>query len=306
MNWTVLKSLNEIYNSGRTRKKVSLEKDSTIDHLLDTRELKESGKYLIEGAGFQDYYKKRHLKNFDTYLYFLETNDILKPQLRFQEEDILILIDLKERMDSDQLTEIRDQIVEYEESVRGVSSMFFKNEKYLVGKDSLIKAVKKVLNITILADDKDQQYVYVLACEKPKLIVLCENLDFLKRPSRPRKHNIELWYAGGRNITKLQYSNTKNLPIYYSCDWDFDGLDIYENVQRIFPDIKLLTPNANSKSITETEHKSHWKLRNNPSALSGLTVKIYNEHQLKLIEYLIRTNHWIIEEDNNLIDMIIT
>ena len=56
--------------------------------------------------------------------------------------------------------------------------MFFKNEKYLLGKEALINAVKLLLDIDELADDKDLQYKYVLECNSPKCIVLCENIDF--------------------------------------------------------------------------------------------------------------------------------
>jgi len=151
---------------------------------------------------------------------------------------------------------------------------------------------------------KDQQYIYVLKCKKPKCIVLCENLDFLKKPTRPRKYNIELWYAGGRNISKLVYSETRELPVYYSCDWDYDGLDIFQEVKKIFPQIKLLTPNAQSKNIIESEHKSLWKISENPCNLSGLNHLDYTLTQKAIIRRLIKKNHWITEEDNDLIKMV--
>ncbi|MDR5591658.1 hypothetical protein [Christiangramia sp. SM2212] len=306
MNWTVLKSLNEIYLSGKTKNKASLKKDAEIEHLLNTRELISLGKNVNKGRGFDDYYEKHHLQDFKDYFTFLEENELIKPQLRFAEEDIKILMDIKTRMDSGELLEIRAQMIEYEESIRGVSSMFFKNEKYLLGKNALIDAVKYVLNISELADDKDQQYIYALKCNKPKCIVLCENLDFLKRPTRPRKYNIELWYAGGRNISKLIFSETRDLPIYYSCDWDYDGLDIFQDVKEIFPQIKLLTPNAQSKDIVKSEHNSLWKTPQKASILSGLNFTDYSLNQQTIIKTLIEQNHWITEEDNDLIEMVET
>jgi len=304
MNWTVLKSLDEIYRSGQTKNKASLKKDAKIEHLLETKELVTAGKYLNKGYRFDAYYEKYHLENFEDYIIFLEENELMKPQLRFAEEDIKILMDIKTRMDSGELFEIRAQIIEYEESIRGVSSMFFKNEKYLLGKNALVNAVKYVLNISELADDKDQQYIYALKCHEPKCIVLCENLDFLKKPSRPRKHNIELWYAGGRNIAKLTYSQTRDLPIYYSCDWDYDGLDIFQEVKEIFTEIILLTPNAPSKDIVDSEHKSLWKNPESLSHLSGLNLLDYSTTQKEIIKRLIENNHWITEEDNDLIKMV--
>ncbi|MDX8554440.1 hypothetical protein MK851_12510 [Tenacibaculum sp. 1B UA] len=37
---------------------------------------------------------------------------------------------------------------------------------------------------------------------------------------------MELWYAGGKNVKKMDYGDTRGLPVYYSCDWDYDGLFI--------------------------------------------------------------------------------
>ena len=55
MNWTVLKSLDEIYRSGQTKNKASLKKDAKIEHLLETKELVTAGKYLNKGYRFDAY-----------------------------------------------------------------------------------------------------------------------------------------------------------------------------------------------------------------------------------------------------------
>src|SRR5690606_7796446 len=189
-------------------------------------------------------------------------------------------------------------IIKKEATVRIVSLMFFKSEKYLLGKGALINAVKTLLEIDELADDKDLQYKYVLECNNPKRIVLCENIDFLKRPTLARANNIELWYVGGKNVTKLDYADTRGLPIYYSCDWDFDGLFIiYPLVKEKAPSIQLLTPNGIPKGILETEHNSKWediKDRNINSLLTSGQLHVMNE--------LIKLNQWIIEESNDLLN----
>ena len=191
---------------------------------------------------------------------FLSDNELLKPQLRFEESDIQILIGIKEDMDNGNLEPLREQIIKNEATVRIVSLMFFKNEKYLLGKEALINTVKLLLDIEELADDKDLQYKYVLECNDPNYIILCENIDFLKRPTLARANNIELWYVGGKNVTKLDYADTRSLPIYYSCDWDFDGLFvIYPLVKLKVPTIQLLTPNGTPKGVEETEHNSRWR-----------------------------------------------
>jgi hypothetical protein len=302
MNWIVLTSLHTIYQDGKVRVKKTLEDDPHIQHLLtQTHELQRFAGFYKKGHGFDQYYKNNHKNNYDAYIAFLERNQLLKSQLRFEEDDIRILIEIETGMDSGDLQELRNQIVTSEETVRGVSRMFFKNEKYLLNSEALTNAVKQLLNIKELADDRDQQYRYVLDCDNPKLIVLCENIDFLKRPTMPRKHNIELWYAGGKNITKLDYVDTRGLPIYYSGDWDYDGLKIFEAVKRKIPEIILLLPNGIPKSITETEHNSLWR---HDSELSGLNQSLFDAKEQQIITLLMKNNEWIIEESNELLKMV--
>ena len=174
MNWVALKSLNELYRNKETKIKETLIKDSLFQHLLnDTQEIKEGYKvYYSDDEDFFEMYEEEYLEKFNQYYAFLENNQLLKPQTRFEEADIIELMDMKRRMDSGELLPIRNQIMQNEETVRNVSSMFFKNEKYLIGKKALIDAVKQMLQIDELADDRDQQYMYRLECEDPKLIRL--------------------------------------------------------------------------------------------------------------------------------------
>lgn len=305
MNWPVLKALHEVYLEGETPKKETLLADSKVRFLLtQTRELTLGIKKIFMGEGYQAYYENNLLANFLSYEHFLTESGLLKPQIRYQEADIRILMDIYDGMKSGELVPVRDAIIKAEETVRGVSEMFFKNEKYLESSDSLVRDVKMLLDISELANDKDQQYMYVLQVDDPEKIVLCENLDFLKRPSRPRKHRIELWYAGGKNIEKLNYIGDITLPIYYSCDWDHDGLMIYQLVKKKIPDIKLLFPNGPRKSIKATEHKSIWRSPETPSLLSGLDPALFSEQEKGLITELIREEQWMIEEKNDLMEML--
>ena len=305
MNWMILTSLNRIYKEDKVQSNKSLLANNDVKHLIDnTKELYEHGKFIVKSAKFDSYYEKYHLDNYSKYLNFLDSNNLKKPQTRFEEEDINILIGIKEGIEDRSLCDIRNQIIEAEETVRGVSRMFFKNEKYLLNRPSLVNAVKQLLQIDELADEKDQQYKYVLECESPKLIVLCENIDFLKRPYHPRKNNIELWYAGGNNINKLNYIDTRGIKIFYSCDWDYHGLKIYEGVRHKIPQIKLLFPNGKPKSITATEHKSFWRSTNDLDLLSELNKELFNSEEQQLIKQLISNNQWIIEESNNLVEMV--
>ncbi|QBZ98878.1 Wadjet anti-phage system protein JetD domain-containing protein [Flavobacterium sangjuense] len=301
MNWTVLKSLNEIYETGKTKKKISLIDNPDVRHLIkNTKELGEFKDDIVKLEGFDTLYQMKFLLNYNNYLNFLKSNNLLKPQTRFHESDINVLMDLDDRMKNRELEVIRDQIISNEETVRGVSQMFFRDEKYLEGKLSLVGAVKQILQIESLANDKDQQYLYVLGCKAPERIVLCENLDFLKRPTLPRANNIELWYAGGKNIAKLDHIDARGLPIYYSGDWDYDGLKIFEAVKQKLPEIKLLIPNGLPREISTTNHLSLWK----NTYLSGLDKNLFVGAAEKLITRLIENDQWIIEESNDLLRML--
>lgn len=302
MNWTVLKSLNELYHHRKVKKKVSLEKDSEFNLLLDTKEIHDSDKYYTPNELlYNPYYEKHHLGNFNVYYQFLEKHDLLTK--RFEEGDIKKLIELETKNNTQTIIPSREQLIEAQETVRGFSTMFFKNDKYLDRKGSLIDAINTILNIK-LVENKDQQYLYILQCDTPKTIVLCENLDFLRKDKMPRANNIELWYAGGRNVKKLKYADTRGIPIFYSGDWDKDGLEIFELAKDIIPEIELLYPTAEGKSIVDTDHSSLWKHPENPELISGLNEELYTQKHLDKIKSLIKENSWIIEEANDLKKMI--
>ncbi|MEH3114624.1 hypothetical protein [Pedobacter terrae] len=301
MNWIELKALNKLYIDKEVKLSNTLDNSKEISYLINSlRKLDKSHKKILALPGFVDIYKRDYLAKYKRYDTFLAETKLLKSQLRFEEKDIEILISIKEDMDNGNLEPLRQQIIKNEATVRIVSLMFFKNEKYLLGKDALINAVKILLDIEELADDKDLQYKYVLECNSPKCIVLCENIDFLKRPTFARANHIELWYAGGKNIAKLDFADTRGLPIYYSCDWDYDGLFIiYPLVKEKIPNITLLTPNAAPKTIKETEHLSRWENIRDRNIDSLLTTK-----QKIILDNLIQHDEWIIEEANLLSEML--
>lgn len=305
MNWIELRVLNNLYSKGEVKLNDTVAKSGEINYLMNSlRILDRTNNKLFILEGFKELYEKDYMEKYHRYEAFLFNNGLLKPQLRIEESDIQILMGIKEDMDNGNLEPLREQIIKNEATLRVVSLMFFKNEKYLIGKESLINAIKLFLIIDELADDKDQQYKFVLECSNPRCIVLCENIDFLKRPTIARANKIELWYAGGKNVNKLEFSDSRGLPIYYSCDWDYDGLEIYSLVKQKIPCIELLLPNGQPMSITATEHKSLWRNIDCPDALSGLDLNIFSDTQIKLIQELIRKDSWIIEESNDLIKMV--
>ena len=130
-----------------------------------------------------------------------------------------------------------------------------------------------------------------------------ENLHFLRMPWQAREYNIELWYAGGNNLAKLEHLSPIPNPIYYSCDWDYDGLAIYQRVKVYIPSIKLLYPAAvdSAKSVHTANHHSEWKLN---TLFSGLDESLYTLNEKELIEKLIEREQWI-EEENNVFDKLV-
>jgi hypothetical protein len=303
MNWQMFKALHELYITGKTKARSSLMEDSTFRyHALQTKELLYTKKEIIvkNKTSFDQTFLKRYFETYNQCHHLLESIGENTPQCRFDVDDILCLVEMKHQMENGQLQEIRKQIIDSNETRRGVSLMFFKNEKHLDSSEALERAVKNILKIERFADNRDFQYLYVLQCYLPKLILLCENLYFLKMPEKARKNHIELWYAGGRNIDKLRYTQNRELPVYYLCDWDHDGLDIYAAVKEKIPHIRLLTPNGCKLDITKSEHKSLWRYAETPSQLSGLSPDLFTDSQKVLIEMLIKENAWIVEESNNL------
>lgn len=305
MNWIELKALQQLNVTGEVPLNETLKTSSVFRYLTDSLGLLDiSAKRVTAQKGYEKIYQEKYAPTFDRFNSFLSNNGLLKPQTRFELQDIEILIDISVGMANGDLKDVREQIISSDESLRGISNMFFKNEKYLLGKPSLVEALKRLLQVEHFSIEKDQQYMYRLECHNPVAIVLCENLDFLTKPNRPRQFGIELWYAGGKNVQKLNYSDSRNLPIYYSCDWDYDGLLIYSWITKIIPNIKLLTPNAVSRGIQETDHHSHWKARDKPYVLSELNPKLFTEEQRARITQLITDDHWIIEESNDLISIL--
>lgn len=309
MKWNVLKDMQALYECGKIKRKPSFVDDPDVDHLINsTKELCVLRKEIIipENSTFRQTYDKLYREKFALYSSFLKDNGLEKPQTRFEHTDIEQLIEIKAQMDSGSLKSLREQILKANETVRGVSFMFFKNEKYLDEKKSLVDAIEKILQVPELPSGKDKQYLYVVPCKSAKAILLCENLYFLRVPDRIKQYNVELWFAGGYNIEMLENVDTRNLSIYYLCDWDYDGLRIFDLVKKKIPQIELLFPNATPVSIIKSEHDSHWKNSHIPHELSNLNKDLFDSQERQLIELLISSNSWIVEESNDIAELIKT
>lgn len=302
MNWIELKALNNLYKNGSVKLNETLRSSKEIRYLMNSlKAIEENHKFLTALDKYESIYEKDYLEKYVQYEKFLSENSLLKPQTQHDEADIKTLMSIQSMKDEGVLQELREQIIASDISLRNISFMFFKNEKYLDNKESLVEALKQIMEVEQFSNEKDQQYIIKLECHNTVAIVLCENMDFLYKPNKPRKHGIELWHVGGKNVGKLDYSQTRGLPIYYCCDWDYDGLFIiYPLVKEKIPAIQLLTPNGIPKGIEETDHKSIWR----HSDLISVTL-LFEKNQQNLINSLVQGNKWVAEESNNLIQILL-
>ncbi len=304
MNWVTMKSLHKLYLNGITKAKPTVLRDDEIKFLLNsTQELMHINKIIKVNPheSFAQTYERDYKENYHDALDLLDRYNLNSPYVRFQDKDFKTLLELESQVKRGELKLLREQILAAHESVRGVSQMFFKNDKYLDGKVKLIEAVEKILGVPPLPSGKDKQYLYVIPCKSPQKIILCENLYYLKLPELSRPNNIELWFAGGYNVQMLEHVDLKGLPIYYSCDWDYDGLEIYKLVKERINSIQLLTPNGKPRSIKESEHDSLWSKQKDTGFYADAAY--FSEEQQRKIQELITNDNWIIEESNDLLRM---
>ncbi len=294
LQWHEWRGLHQLYKTGSTKAKIR--KQPYVKHLIKRGFLATSVKnkdVLQAEKTFQKYYESKLLDRYIHYQQFLEDNNLVNPNSNYTEDDIQAMMVIQEN---------KEAIIKNQETRRGVSSKFFRtnDSKHIENHPGLEKAILKLLNLEQFPekDPKNNQFLYVITCKNPKAIILCENIYFLKLPWKAREKNIELWFAGGNNIEKLNHLPNRDEPIYYSCDWDFDGLSIYQRIREYIPVIKLLYPTAISsvKPVKTSNHNSQWK---HELPLSGLDKSVYSKQELELLQNLILADRWIEEETND-------
>ncbi|MGD1843062.1 MAG: hypothetical protein ACFB0B_19530 [Thermonemataceae bacterium] len=296
-----------MYTEGFTRSKI---KDNAyIRHLFSKKKLKKhkSGNTNILEAqpNFKSFYEKNFKENYEIYIklfrdYLIDSDS----RSNYLEEDLLTLLFIANNKHN-----LKQQL----STVRTFSATVFdgKGSKYLENNLSLKKAVCKILSIDDFPenDPKNLLWRFVIDCTNPILIVLCENLAFLKIPKKAKEKNVELWYVGGNNVKIVDDIDKSKLclPIYYSCDWDYHGLSIYssikEKMKKKGATIKLLLPPSNSQMlpVDSPNHNSQW---NSSKSLSGLKPSDFTSKEIELINKLIQKNQWIEEESNDLMEVL--
>lgn len=200
----------------------------------------------------------------------------------------------------EKLIEIRNdksEIITQEYTFQTILSEYFGSSKHRKLDSNLSKAIKKILKVELFPEEsKDLQYLSILyPINNTKYIILCENHN---RLIFPRHSFIEFWYAGGKNTKQLKYIPKPKYPIFYLCDWDFDGLGTYAVIKKeYFPKIKLFIP-KNFMKLKEKQHivKEHRSLWKNKNCFRHLT-----KMELEIVEILYNLKS-IIEEQKIKID----
>ena len=262
---------------------------------------------IVPTAKFNAEYTKHGIEHlYLTYEKFLSQNELLKIQSNYSEFEIRALITMKNS--SVILNELKSKIEKGEESRKGISNLFFKCAKYIQKGSALERAVLKIIGVSEFPQNENQGFYHV-PCLNPKFIIICENMYFLTL-TIARQNNVELWCAGGNNIKPFENISKIDYPIYYLCDWDYDGLRIYESIASRIECIHkkkssliLITPNGKRENIVATSdyHDSQWQSQ---FPLSGLNPDKYSDEQKELISCLITSNEWIEEESNNIKEII--
>ncbi|MCE7994780.1 MAG: hypothetical protein HEP71_22585 [Roseivirga sp.] len=309
LSWKELKALNDLYELQRTSAKI--QKHPYIAHLLHDKGLLDhkigNRNVLVPSIGFNQFYENKLRGRYSYYREFLSTYGIeVDARKNFNEEDLrtLMLIGENRAELSQKLTNLED-----------FSAKFFTyagGAKYLKNRKSLKEALYRILDIQQFPNEKkDHQWRLVIDHKDPKSVILCENKSFLKQPWIAKELQVKLWYVGGNNISIINDIDSAELakPIYYSCDWDLAGLQIYSRIKAILEGkgakFSLLFPNAINKAMPTDSylHKSKWSYK---KEFSGLPREDFEHNEIKLIEHLIKYDLWIEEESNDLVEMVRT
>ena len=308
LTWRHLKALNQLYVDKRTDAKITDNGYIANVLIVQKRLLKfKSGnnKILEVVPKYTAFYEENFKQDFEQYAQFLQAANLEDDaRRRYTEEDIRTLMFIAEQ---------KEELVKNLTTIRTFSVNIFKGmgSKYLENKPGLKSAVCTLLDIEDFPekDPKNLQWRFVADCINPKAIVLCENLDRLKNPWKARETNLELWYVGGNNIGIINFIDPEKLrlPIYYCCDWDFDGLSIYSRIKHKIKskgyELHLLIPDVYeiALSIDSPHHNSRWSFN---KMLSGLKQEDFSDKSINLIKQLIRDNKWIEEESLDLVKIL--
>lgn len=322
INWKIIKAFHKLYNGEKilnnaTMKSPYVKRQLKLNRIVPSLNYKNKCE-KDEFGKFASYYERIFIKNgvskYEYYLPFLKEINFNTQQGNLREYDLKKLIEIKQFWNDEDLFHLRQQILAARETLSGISKKFFKSSKYIKNnpnKESLKSAIKALLDIEEFVES-DEKYLIPIHCThtKPRTAIICENFYFLRLPHIVQENEVQLIYFGGYNISKIKNMIPIDMPLYYLCDWDMDGLKIYEQARDCLKtttgkDLILITPSGgNAEKISETEehHSSEWKGENFESC--GFNPEYYTKDQIYRINQLIKDDKWIEEEGNRLPEII--
>ena len=257
--------------------------ENYIRHLIERKAIQFNGKQFSITKKFEENFSGEIDISFNQCSLFIAKYDLAYLENHYTIEEIESLI----KIETD-----RQQIIEQEIALQNILTMYFGSSKHKTAQSNLSKAIKTILGIEFFPEEiKDQQFTSILyPKKKTRCIILCENKN---RLITKRHEFIEYWYAGGKNIKQLEFIPQPQDPIFYLCDWDFDGLNIYVDIkQKYLPTISAFIPTNPKALMIEQgkvkDHKSKWK---NDNFLIHL-----NKTERSIVETLIKNKSIIVEQ----------
>lgn len=257
--------------------------ENYIRYLIDRKAIEQNGKQFSITKKFEESFLEEIENAFNECSSFIKKYDLSYLENHYSIEEIEALI----KIETD-----KQKIIEQEISFQNILTLYFGSSKHKTVQSNLSKAIKTILGIEFFPEEiKDQQFTSILyPKKKTRCIILCENKN---RLITKRHEFIEYWYAGGKNIKQLEFIPQPEHPIFYLCDWDFDGLNIYIDIKRKYlPTLTAFIPtNPDSLMIEQSKVKDHKSKWSNDKFLIHL-----NKTERSIAETLIKNKAIIIEQ----------
>lgn len=262
---------------------ISYMNENYIRHLVDRKAIEPNGQQIRVKEKFEENFSEEINIVFNQCSCFITKYDLAYLENHYSIEEIESLI----KIETD-----KQRIIEQEKALQNILTMYFGSSKHKTPQSNLSKAIKTILGIDSFPEEsKDQQFTSILYPKgKTRCIILCENKNIL---ITIRHDFIEYWYAGGKNIKQLDFIPQPQHPIFYLCDWDFDGLNIYIDIKRKYlPTLSAFIPtNPDSLMIEQSKVKDHKSKWSNDKFLIHL-----NKSERSIAETLIKNKAVIVEQ----------
>ncbi len=232
---------------------IAFKDENYIRHLIDRKAIEPNGKQFSITKKFEENFAGDIENAFSKCNSFIMKYDLSYLEYHYSIDEIEALA----KIEMDKL-----KIIEQDIAFQNILTLYFGSSKHKTAQSNLSKAIKTILGIEFFPEEiKDQQFISILYPKtKTRFIILCENKN---RLITKRHEFIEYWYAGGKNIKQLEFIPEPQHPIFYLCDWDYDGLNIYIDIKRKYlPTLAAFIPsNPESLMIEQSkvrDHKSKW------------------------------------------------